>query len=659
MKKLKFALIIAIFTLFAWSCKQLSNALIPQDIATETSDAVLQGMGGGLLGEVPTNFVTDPPIAEDFIVQKLERPDANGNNILFQAVFDKENPRLKGITTFVVQPSEGTKVLLRDDGKEGDEVADDRIFSAFIKDEPTTLTEIFNIKNKTIERNNQILTFFSGRSVVKEKVKPIDIETFINGEAIAIGGGIANATVEPSVFDQLKGNSLVITDLAVVQDPTRTFNPCSATGAVNGVWTFKSLMTNIAIQGATPALTSVNADAFVINWVDTELFGQKSLANGDITTPPVRDNLTNAASPKRKFIAAWLKNSSPTTPVTQVNINNWKTLLVNKLQFFPVRLLAIVNRLDLRGNFGYAGGTTNAGEGRFVFCFMDSNDNCNSFNNGPGTLTIILEYGIPISSCGALKTYAQQWYKLKDLTLGTGIYNKALQNVTNVFTKINADPSRPTNNNSALNHLRSNEFIMVPWNIRDFKINGNTGQLNLIHPDLEPRNEANNNTPLAIFVNSTPAIASDGIYAIPDAIKGVDAQIPSPFLFWNGLAITNDLARHKLSLNTCSGCHAGETKNIFTHIKPANFGFQASLSSFITGLGNDDDNGDIDTDPMGTFTVKDPANRPSASPTLRGFNELLRRANDLETLINTACGSKGNVIALAELLRFQPINTTD
>jgi hypothetical protein len=45
----------------------------------------------------------------------------------------------------------------------------------------------------------------------------------------------------------------------------------------------------------------------------------------------------------------------------------------------PFRLLAIVNRIDLRDNFAYGGGGGSAGEARFVFCvWTRTASRCNS-----------------------------------------------------------------------------------------------------------------------------------------------------------------------------------------------------------------------------------------------------------------------------------------
>jgi hypothetical protein len=599
------------------------------------------------------------PTPKKITAQVLRTPNANGN-VLVTAAFDQTDPRLRGVTAFRLALSDQLTVVLSDNGMNGDVRANDGVFTTTLRENTEvlsrTLTE-FNVATTARQRTNQAIINFAGRSV--EARNPSDMQRVAAPDPIVLTPGgeasvlpitfstqLATVSLTPADFTALKNNSLMVTAVNVVQDPTRTYNPCiggTAGGNPNGAWTFKTLMTNMA---NTP-VTGVTADNFVKNWLDTEQFGLK-------THPLSGDVAADRPASKQKFIAAWLKNSG--IAVNSANLTNWKTLLVNKLEFIPLRLLAIVNRLDLRGNFAYTGGTTSGGEGRFVFGFMDSNAGCT-----PGApMTVILEYGIPLTTCSTLNAYAQHWYNLKNLALGSAAYNTALQAITDVFTKANANPSRP--NKSALNHLRTNEILSGGWVIRDFEINATSRQLNIIHPNHEPQNEANTGGPkvglLNTFVNANAvAIANDQPYTIPDNIKAMDALQP---IVWNSTGIASDAARHKLSLGTCSSCHTGETKTGFTHVSPAPFGTQAGLSSFLTGLGMDDETADgagVDSDPMGLFWVKDPANRPIAAPTKRGFNDLLRRANDLATFVGTSCGTRGPLVALVEALSFQKMQT--
>ncbi len=58
-------------------------------------------------------------------------------------------------------------------------------------------------------------------------------------------------------------------------------------------------------------------------------------------------------------IKPWLIKSNPGVPPISITLANWETFTLD-LKFAPFKLLAIVNRLDLRGNSGY--GFSNAGE---------------------------------------------------------------------------------------------------------------------------------------------------------------------------------------------------------------------------------------------------------------------------------------------------------
>ena len=111
--------------------------------------------------------------------------------------------------------------------------------------------------------------------------------------------------------------------------------------------------------------------------------------------------------------------------------------------------------------------------------------------------------------------------------------------------------------------------------------------------------------------------------------RGGHSLVPVPSHFWDAELtsgtdfIDNDDARHIVSLFTCSGCHGGETNTFFTHVTPPPAaGIAASLSGFLTGI-----------------SVIDPAGRPSGSPTVRNFNDLQRRENELVALVNSSCGS--------------------
>ena len=120
---------------------------------------------------------------------------------------------------------------------------------------------------------------------------------------------------------------LMITHLKVVEDPVRT-NPKMGKRAV---WTFKHLMINMAGNNA-PA-------TFVLNWL--KHWESDQLVNGHIS--PARPAITE------QIIEPWMAASGG------------KRL---NLDIAPFKLLAIVNRMDLRVHDENSVST--AGEGRFI-----------------------------------------------------------------------------------------------------------------------------------------------------------------------------------------------------------------------------------------------------------------------------------------------------
>ena len=139
-------------------------------------------------------------------------------------------------------------------------------------------------------------------------------------------------------------------------------------------------------------------------------------------------------------------------------------------------------------------------------------------------------------------------------------------------------------------------------------------------------------------------------YTVPATQSGKSflggaAETNTPSHFWDGTAasgpgfITSDDARASFSVNTCSGCHGGETQTFFTQVHPVPFGTEAGLSTFLSGLN--------------TAGVPDPAGRPAGGPVkVRHFADLQRRALDLEQLASTPCRG---IFGLREVLTFDPL----
>jgi hypothetical protein len=596
-----------------------------------------------VVAEINEAFEMDPPIATDIQIKLLDKK-SDSNNVLLTAVLD--TAKIKSMYHAVMLSDQ--KYILRDDGKKGDAKKLDGVYSIALKEDVTELKADLEKKLAALPAIIQ-----RGRPVWK----------WVNRSAVLINDDLKRIEQKPDLlkgfrFDPdlfhlltdplLKDHSLAITDLGVVEDPARTYNPCTGAGTPNGAWTFSKLMEDMV---NTP-VTGVTAENFVKDWMETYMVS--TTVNGDVVSRSMMETFFQILKP-------WILKSNPAVPPASVNMANWKTFPLD-LTLSPLKLLAIVNRIDLRGNAAY--GMKNAGEGRFVFGFMSNTCNAIQF-------TVILEYGLPMKTCSALQGFASQWYALKNLTLGSSAYNNALQMITDQFTAAGAGGGKP--NGSCLNQLRSNEILNSDdhWQIREYNLDPATHKLFVTTVKQTPAEKFNgalitgvtpgtsaNVSVLASYINSNQASIINNTYTVPLSYNGgpfLGGQIRNTFMdFWNGSVATgttyviSDQARHVFSLNTCNGCHGGETRTFFTQVKPAGWGTAATLSKFMTGDA---------ADPQGLFRVTDPALRPTGSPAVRGFNDLERRADDLEHFVSTSCRHKP-VFELAGLLAFRPLGMT-
>jgi hypothetical protein len=414
--------------------------------------------------------------------------------------------------------------------------------------------------------------------------------------------GDASPPLKEEDEERLIRNCLLITDLGVVEDCERT--------ACLGQWTFGALMTNLANEKA----TGIKPAEFVRRW----------LAHWEA------DQTINGC------------RARPRPRVKEMITDLWPRVAGTDemdLARAPFRLLAIVNRVDLRNNLLLGAeriGGGGAGEARFVFCATDP-----SFHDVPRPFLVIFEYAIKKNDFEAVYDWARQWYDLRKLKPGSPEYNEALDTITAQFIDADTDPESPPNH-SALSQIRTNEGLKLQagenWECREFRLDTqNEGYLR------------------QVTVKQTPDLTLHGPSKEPvltDFIKGHEADILAqrvapplvlpngkPFLaasalieggmFWGKFtpkaASLNPEARHLFSLGTCSGCHGGETGTDFTHIDGRAKGQEAKLSGFLKGK-------DPNNKP---FVVQDPAGQkgPDGNVVTREFNDLHRRALDLRDLV--------------------------
>jgi hypothetical protein len=540
-----------------------------------------------------------PPTPKSAKIKWLER-EAKGRNALLAVEFEAADAqRLRGSGLHLDE----LKATLRDDGKDGDEKANDRVFSALIRFDFNELVQAH--ASRSAPFRNVAIPVFEGRVKVSETKMPrFDVGKLKPGTIIQIskwGPPIPGPPSPPIEID----HSIMITDTSVVEDP-RAGGPCLS-GAPMGKWSFGYLMTQIANQPETG--------------IDPSLFVRRWLARWE-TTQRVNDQQVGARSTMHSQIIIPWENASGGSGAP---LNLAKA---------PFRLLAIVNRIDLRDNFAYGGGGRSAGEARLVFCAVDLRNNCE-----PLPFTVIFEYGIKKANCTDLKAWGQAWANLSTLDFGLK-FNNALEAITEQFVKAGADPTRLPNR-SALNQLRTNEVALgFPWQIREFTIDSTSvaGQLAESTVKQTPAPPLNNRKVIADYVNANvPAILADK-HIVPARFPGV-----APFLggeavtskarqSWDGSqgSIANRSARFHFSLNTCNGCHGGETfgdtrQFSFTHIEPRRAGDPSRLSTFLAGH--------LSGLPGPDTPVADPVDGVPS----RTFNDLARRQEELQRVLSLNC----------------------
>lgn len=373
---------------------------------------------------------------------------------------------------------------------------------------------------------------------------------------------------------------LMVRHGSVVNDPVRTVIPPPGSGDDSyGVWHFGTLMTNLA--------GSQNPSTFVRSWLGQ--WETDRIVNGVLV-------------PKRPGIATV--------------IASWPKLASGKLNLAkaPFRLLAIVNRTDLRKpQEGHAG------EVRMVYGLLDGAGN-------PLPFTVIFEYRQLINmifNAKPLEVKAELWAKYwhdaspPGATFPSDAINGAIARITNHAVIQGLQPGAP--HGSALARLGTNDAHLGAPQLRQFHLNG-SGQLVMTPLDRTPHAASNGTAALRDFINqNAPAILAD-THTVPLQFQGKPFQggaAPGGAAqFWKAPGVTNNQARHLLSLNTCNGCHGREANANLFHVAPRAKSAVSVLSKFLIGT-----------------TVVDPVSGIS-----RTFHELARRAAEMKKILCSPAG---------------------
>jgi hypothetical protein len=552
----------------------------------------------------------------------LVGPSARASEHADEASLGRDPPALESITVTLVDPAAGrlrTALRFRADPRLG------AVLELDVGDGPTRFTRVAGdpdaarfVGEATLDLDALHARLHALRRLERRLGRPLEV-AIVKGRtvpgvkalprfpwgALFTGQPVLLPATVASADEVAADRSLLVTDASVVGDPTRTWDPCTGSGTPLGVWTFGHVMQRIASQAG-----STDAAGFTRTWL-AEWESDQSI-NG--WTVPKRDVAIG-----HQLLDDWPRTGGGTTGPLD-------------LAQAPFKLLAIVNRIDLADNLAYGAGGGSAGEVRFVF---------GAIRKGPRAcvplrMTVIVEMAIHETGCKALQQWAQAWIALGTFTLPDPAYNAALAALTEqAFVAPNG-----------LGQVRTNEIDLtdlattpapVPWELREFHLAG--GILDEVPVAQTPGETVNRQQIVADFVNTfAPTIVADRhvVTALHPAVGGsrflgaraltLDGTPNTPGTFWSGptqASIADPEARHHFSLNTCSGCHGGETATHFTHVNPlAPPGSPAQLSSFLTGVVDDPNTGQ----PI-PFEVADPE-----TGVLRPFNDLLRRRQRLAEL---------------------------
>jgi hypothetical protein len=517
-----------------------------------------------------------PPRVVSMTAQLLEDPKPNVKALLRVRFAQDESlpPRLR-------VHLEGESDFLRDDGRQGDEQAGDGTYSLILDLDLGLLEKNQNLYLRFDQGPQSRMPIFD-RRVLKGSASPawIDFLKLRRGDLIPF----PDIPLPPYVDAD---RSLLIRDLAVVEDPARTFNVHTGSGAPFGKWTFGYLMQQMANE----LVTGIDPRSLVREWL--EQWGETQAINGwDV---PARPHVRNF------ILAPWeTASGGPGMPLD--------------LGRAPFRLLAIVNRIDLAQNLVYGGGS--GGELRFVFCAVDPATGL------PAELLVIFEYGVRQESCESLRDWARRWVDLSALALGSASYSAALEALTEQVVRAGVSPLRT--NGSSLNQLRTNHHPSgTLWELREFRLSKLDGMLRGTTVKQTPASSLADSDVLASFINAVQAELVAGTAVVPlkyppgSPFRGGSSVLGGIFHWeFSSGRVPNREALHQFSFNTCNGCHARETGTPFMHVGMAGDGELAPLSGFLTGISLPD--------------------WRDGSPT-RVFNDLLRRRLKLVDLAHKPC----------------------
>jgi len=284
----------------------------------------------------------------------------------------------------------------------------------------------------------------------------------------------------------------------------------------------------------------------------------------------------------------------------------------------PVRLLAVVNRLDLAR---VEDGTCNQPPGqpclcgaeiRFVFGAVIPK---NLRVRPDGYFSMIVEFVLPCQSQAAFQVLVRSWRSLNvpgwpqkyHTDLG-----ERLREATGAAELVRLRTIMSTFNNS--------------WNVQQYKFTPQGLVRKPLDREFKPAFYClGPESDIGTFAKQRPEEILAGRYDVDDKLGTSVTTVtvgahPVLTLARNLQPGDNtDKVRFSLSINSCTGCHSGETETSFHHVAMRKRNERSRLSCFLTGS--------TTSEPSATqfCSVNAPEHECNSQPTVRDFNDLLRR----------------------------------
>jgi hypothetical protein len=480
----------------------------------------------------------------------------------------------------------------------------------------------------------RMVPVFNGRHFVRTEkmqfVDPTQIESALQShQPIQFSGDVLLGSSDVDVFPD---HELMMTALAVVDNPSFTFDQCQQAGGQgtqNGPWTFSALM--MAIANTSSRQVAENMLLGMLNQ-----WNQNQTVNNNFTVL-ARTNMGQLNIPNVQTGAGLLGNwpiDSTLSDTACTGLNG--PTACPSLLFAPVRLDAIVNRIDLGEN---GSPFPAAGELRFVFTvttglFVAQNQTQANPCAQSSPFNIILEYNVPNSFDA--QSWANEWFSLRDLN-DAGTFSTNYLNDLEALSQLVVQPNL-CNGGTCLAQIRTNELLLAPegqfvandnmWEEREFHFSNATGtpvlseatvamtpdpqfntagkpicsDINNINNEPGPCTSGSlanyinviaNNTTFQTTQGAAPPVPMDwtvkganGPFLGGSALNGPD---PDATAFWDDTAtINSETARIDFSANTCNGCHGAETHTAFQQVFSRSVASPkaSNLSNFLLGCVN-------------------------------------------------------------------------